>query len=121
VKRGAIVFAILALLLFADGSYLLVRKNDVGGDTGVLFGNSHFFLHAGVVVLISSGFLILGAAIMWAVAVWRETRPAAGGSQVSQAQTSQPQTSQPQTSEARTEASAGSGQTGKGQDHQRQS
>jgi hypothetical protein len=120
-KRGAIVFAVVALLLFADGSYLLVTKNQVGGDTGVLFGNSHFFLSAGTVVLISSGFLILGAAIMWAVAVWRETRPAGGRRQGSQPGVSEPQVSRPQTSGARTEAGAGRGQMRKGQGHQRQS
>jgi len=85
VKRGALVFAVVSLLLFADGSYLQVTKNEVGGDSGVLFGNPHFFLSAGTVVLISGGFLLLGAAIMWAVAVRRERRVPAGRGQVRQA------------------------------------
>jgi hypothetical protein len=71
VKRGAIVFAIVALLLLADGSYLQVSHNNVGGDTGSLFGNPHFFLSAGTVVLISGGLLLAGAAILWALAELR--------------------------------------------------
>jgi hypothetical protein len=109
-KRGAIVFAVVALLLFADGSYLIATKNQVGGDTGVLFGNPHFFLSAGTVVLISSGFLILGAAIMWAVAVWRETRPAPGRRQVSP----------PPASDAPAGPGADSASIREGQTHQRQ-
>ena len=110
-KRGAIVFGVVGLLLFADGSYLLATKNQVGGDTGVLFGNPHFFLSAGTVVVISSLFLILGAAIMWAVAVWRETRPARGRRQASQSQASN----------APAQAGAESAQTREGPGHQRQS
>ena len=98
-KRGAIALAVVGLLLFADGSYLIASKNQVGGDTGVLFGNPHFPLSAGTVVVISSLLLILGAAVMWAVAVWRETRPAGGGERVSQAQVSKATTSETQVSE----------------------
>jgi cytoskeletal protein RodZ len=126
VKRGAIALAVVGLLLFADGSYLIASKNQVGGDTGALFGNSHFFLSAGTVVVISSLLLILGAAVMWAVAVWRETRPAGGGGRVSQDQVNQApasdaQVSQAAASDAPAQAGAGSGQAGKGQSHQRQS
>jgi len=70
-KRGALIFTIVALLLLADGSYLQVTNNNVGGDTGTLFGNPHFFLSAGTVVLISGGVLLLGAVIMWAFALRR--------------------------------------------------
>jgi hypothetical protein len=73
-KRGAVVFAVVALLLLADGSYLQVTRNSVGGDTGTLFGNPHLFLSAGTVVLISGGLLLAGAAIMWAVALLRDRR-----------------------------------------------
>jgi hypothetical protein len=73
-KRGALVFAVVSLLLLADGSYLLVSNNQVGGDTGVLFGNPNMSLSAGTVVLISGGLLLLGAVIMWAVAIRREVR-----------------------------------------------
>lgn len=73
-KRGAVVFAVVALLLLADGSYLQVTRNQVGGDTGTLFGNPKLFLSAGTVVLISGGLLLAGAAIMWAVAQRRDRR-----------------------------------------------
>jgi hypothetical protein len=83
-KRGAVVFAIVSLLLLADGSYLQLTNNQVGGDTGVLFGNPNFALSAGTVVLISGGILLIGAAIMWLVAVRRERHLLAGRGQVSQ-------------------------------------
>ena len=34
-KRGAIVFAVVAVLLLADGTTAMVTNNQVGGDTGV--------------------------------------------------------------------------------------
>jgi hypothetical protein len=119
-KRGALVFAVVAVLLLADGCYLQVSNNQVGGDTGVLFGNPNLFLSAGTVVLISGGFLLLGAAIMWAVAMRRGGRPAAGRGPVGQPQISQSQVSQPPASEARTEAGAERAEMRKGQGHQRQ-
>ena len=77
-KRAAIVFAIVSLLLFADGSYLQVTKNNVGGDTGVLFGNPNLALSAGTVVLISAAVLFVAAAAMWLVAVRRDQRSRRG-------------------------------------------
>ncbi len=110
-KRGALVFAIVALLLLADGAYLQLSNNQVGGDTGVLFGNPNFALSAGTVVLISGGIVLLGAAIMWVVAIRRQGRPSGGRDHVSQSPAR----------EAQTEAGAGQGQIRKGQGHQRQS
>jgi hypothetical protein len=46
-KRVALVFGVVTLLLFADGIYLLATHNQVGGDTGVLFGNSNYYLSPG--------------------------------------------------------------------------
>jgi hypothetical protein len=111
VKRIAVVFSVVALLLLADGSYLQVSNNQVGGDTGVLFGNPRLFLSAGTVVLISGGFLLLGAAVMWAVAIRRQGRPSGARDQVSQ----------PPASEAQTQAGAGQGQIRREQGHHRQS
>jgi hypothetical protein len=73
-KRGALVFGVLALVLLADGSYLQLTDNQVGGDTGVLFGNPNLVLSAGTIVLISGGFLLVGAALMWVVAIRRERK-----------------------------------------------
>ena len=58
-KRVALVFGVVTLLLFADGIYLLATHNEVGGDTGVLFGNPNNFLSAGTVVVISGLFLLV--------------------------------------------------------------
>ena len=63
-RRAAIVFGIVALLLFADGGYLLASHDSVGGDTGILFGNSHYFLNAGTIVVISGLFVLVVTVIM---------------------------------------------------------
>lgn len=71
-KRIALVFGVVSLLLFADGIYLLATHNEVGGDTGVLFGNPNKFLSAGTIVVISALLLLVASAIMWLVGVRRE-------------------------------------------------
>jgi hypothetical protein len=73
-KRAAIVFGVLTLLLFADGIYLLAAHKNPNGDTGVLFGNPDKFLSAGTVVVISAMFLLVATVTMWLVAVRREDR-----------------------------------------------
>ena len=73
-KRAAIVFGVLTLLLFADGIYLLATHTNPNGDTGVLFGNPDNFLSAGTVVVISALLLLVATVIMWLVAVRREDR-----------------------------------------------
>ena len=73
-KRAAIVFGVLTLLLFADGIYLLATHKNPNGDTGVLFGNPDKFLSAGTVVVISALFLLVATVAMWLVAVRREDR-----------------------------------------------
>lgn len=93
-KRIALVFFIVSLLLFADGIYLQAANDQVGGDTGVLFGNPNLVLSAGTVVLISAGLLILGAAIMWMMAARREATTRArrpGRAQAAAAQPEQPE------------------------------
>ena len=73
-KRVALVFGVVTLLLFADGIYLLATHNQVGGDTGVLFGNPNKFLSAGTIVVISALLLLVASVIMWLVAVRREDK-----------------------------------------------
>jgi hypothetical protein len=73
-KRAAIVFGVLTLLLFADGIYLLAAHKNPNGDTGVLFGNQNNFLSAGTVVVISALLLFVATVIMWLTAVRREDR-----------------------------------------------
>jgi ABC-type Na+ efflux pump permease subunit len=73
-KRAALVFGIVSLLLFADGGYLLATHNQVGGDTGTLFGNPNYYLSAGTVVVISAFLLFVAGVTMWLVAVHREDK-----------------------------------------------
>ena len=73
-KRLALVFGIVSLLLFADGIYLLATHNEVGGDTGVLFGNPNKFLSAGTVVVICALLLLVASVSMWLVGVRREDK-----------------------------------------------
>ena len=73
-KRLALAFGIVSLLLFADGIYLLATHNEVGGDTGVLFGNPNKFLSAGTIVVISALLVLVASVIMWLVDVRREDK-----------------------------------------------
>ena len=73
-KRIALVFGVVSLLLFADGIYLLATHDEVGGDTGVLFGNPNKFLSAGTVVVICALLLLVASVIMWLVGVHREDK-----------------------------------------------
>jgi hypothetical protein len=81
-RRAALVFGIVSLLLLADGGYLLASHDNVGGDTGVLFGNPKYYLNAGSVVLLSGLFVLAVSVVMWLVDVRRgdgepERRPLA--------------------------------------------
>ncbi len=73
-RRAALVFGILSLLLFADAAYLLATHNNVGGDTGTLFGNSHYYLNAGTVVALSATFVFVASVVMWLADVRREDK-----------------------------------------------
>ena len=73
-RRAALVFGILALLLFVDGIYLVAAHKNPNGDTGTLFGNSHYQLNAGTVVVLSGVLVLAAAVIMWLVAVHREDK-----------------------------------------------
>jgi hypothetical protein len=79
-RRAALVFGILSLLLFADAAYLLATHNNVGGDTGTLFGNSHYYLNAGTVVALSATFVFVASVIMWLADVRREDKKREGRS-----------------------------------------
>lgn len=113
-KRIAIVTAVIAVLLLIDGAYLQLSNNEVGGDSGVLFGNPNIFLSAGTVVLISGGLVLLGAGLMWAVAISRERRLAGAASPAGQPRAGDAQ------AQTGTTVAAAQAQTGEGTDHQRQ-
>jgi hypothetical protein len=73
-KRAAYIFAVLSLLLIADGVYLEVSNNQQGcgcnGDSGTLFGGSTSVnLSTGTEVLIGGALLLIVTGILWILAV----------------------------------------------------
>jgi drug/metabolite transporter (DMT)-like permease len=112
-KRGAIIFGVLAVLLIGNGWYLIATNNNVGGDTGELFGNQHHFLSAGQEVLISGIMLAIASIIMWTVAWIRRDR-----SPATRDEPSQPPVSQVQ---AQAQVAAGQGESDKELSDQRES
>jgi hypothetical protein len=120
-RRGALVFGVLALLLFADGIYLVATHKNPNGDTGTLFGNSSYYLNAGTVVVLSGVFVFAVSVGMWLVDVnrqdkERERRPAGGpptseqpgpsGRTASGAPAGDPPTSEPARQSGRTASKA---------------
>jgi hypothetical protein len=79
-KRVTLVFGILAVLLLADGAYLELTNNQVGGDQGSFFGNPNFVLSAGATVLIAGGLLLVVTIVMWLASARRQPRPQGGRS-----------------------------------------
>ena len=111
-KRATYIFAVLSMLILADGVYLEVSNNQQGcgcnGDGGTLFGGSTSVnLSTGTEVLIGGGLLLIVTGILWVVAMRRNRGPAAanGRTHASPAQAGQ--------SPAKTEVTAGQGQVAK--------
>jgi hypothetical protein len=107
VKRAAYIFAVLSLLIIADGVYLDVSNNQQGcgcnGDSGSLFGGSTSInLSTGMEVLIGGGLLLIVTGIVWIVAMRRDRGLAAanGRAQASPAQTGQAQAAEAQAGQA---------------------
>jgi hypothetical protein len=122
VKRAAYIFAVLSLLIIADGVYLEVSNNQQGcgcnGDSGTLFGGSTSInLSTGTEVLIAGGLLLIVAGIVLIVAMRRDRGLAVanGRAQAGQAQAGQSQAASAQAgqSPAKTEVAAGQGQVAK--------
>jgi hypothetical protein len=76
-KRVTIIFAVVAVLLFADGLWMQLTHYHPG-DQNNFFGNGNIILSDGQVILISAGFLFLATVVMWLVAVRRGTQPVTG-------------------------------------------
>jgi hypothetical protein len=117
VKRAAYVFAVLSLLLIADGLYLEVSNNQQGcgcnGDSGTLFGGSTSVnLSTGTEVLIGGALLLIVTGILWILAMRRGRGLAAadGRAQAGQSPAAKAQAGQ---SPAKTEVTAGQGQVAK--------
>ena len=88
-KRAAIIFAVLAVLLFVDGLYMILA-NYHPGDANTFFGNQTWNISDGEVTIISSGFLALAAVIMWVFAGRRAARLRAQPPESDPAKTEQP-------------------------------
>jgi hypothetical protein len=88
-KRFALILAVVAVLVFADGLYM-VLANYHPADANTFFGNQTWNLSDGEVTIISSGFLALAAVIMWLVAVRRDARSRAQRLESDPAKTEQP-------------------------------
>jgi hypothetical protein len=73
-RRAALVFGILSLLLFADGIYLVATHKNPNGDTGTLFGNSSYYLNSGTVVVLSGVLVFAASMFMWLVDVYRQDK-----------------------------------------------
>jgi uncharacterized membrane protein len=76
-KRVTVVFAVVSVLLLADGLWMELT-NYHPGDQNTFFGNGNLILSDGQVMLITAGFLIVVTAVMWLVAARRESRSPAG-------------------------------------------
>jgi hypothetical protein len=73
-RRAALIFGALALLLFLDGIYLVAAHKNPNGDTGTLFGNSSYYLNSGTVVVLSGVLVLIASVIMWLVDVHRQDK-----------------------------------------------
>jgi hypothetical protein len=67
VKRAALVFAVAAVLLLADGLYQDVTHYQPG-DHNPIFGNPRITVSDGTTVLIAAGLLIAVSIGMWVLA-----------------------------------------------------
>lgn len=65
-KRAALVFGVLAVLLLADGLYMEL-SNYQPGDQNAFTGNPNIILSDGATVLIAGGALAVVSALMWLV------------------------------------------------------
>jgi hypothetical protein len=63
-KRAALVFGVLAVLLLADGTWMELT-NYQPGDQNPVFGNPHFIVSDGATVLAAGGMLLVVAVVMW--------------------------------------------------------
>lgn len=74
-KRAALVFGVVAVLLLADGLWMEFTHYQPG-DQNPLFGNPHLIVSDGTTVLVAAALVALAAVVMRVVAVRREAGPA---------------------------------------------
>jgi hypothetical protein len=73
-KRAALVFAVLSVLVIADGIYLELANNQQGcgcnGDSGALFGGG-INISTGAEVLIGGVLLLIATGLFWGLSLLR--------------------------------------------------
>lgn len=77
-RRIALIFTVVSVLLLADGLWMELA-NYRPGDANTFFGNQNWNLSDGEVTLISAGFFTLATAIMWAFVLRRRAGSRARG------------------------------------------
>ena len=71
-RRIALITSVISLVLLVLGIVeALTNYQWAQGDQNALFGNQKILLNDGVTVLIAAGFLIVGSAVMWVIALRR--------------------------------------------------
>ena len=69
-KRLAIITTVISLVLLIIGLIdWATNYNWAQGDQNPLFGNQSILLNDGMTVIIAAGFLLVGSAIMWLLAI----------------------------------------------------
>jgi hypothetical protein len=69
-KRLAIITTVISLVLLIIGLIdWATNYNWAQGDQNALFGNQSILLNDGMTVIIAAGFLLIGSAIMWLLAM----------------------------------------------------
>jgi len=68
-KRMAIIFSVLAVGMLILGLVENITNFRWASDQNTFFGNAHWVLNDGKVVLILSGFLIIASVLMWFMAL----------------------------------------------------
>ncbi len=63
-KRVALVFGVIALLLLGDGLYMQVT-NYQPGDQNPIFGNPKYIVSDGTTVLVAGGLMLAVSLVMW--------------------------------------------------------
>ncbi len=76
-RRAALVVAVLAVLLLADGLYMELTSYQPG-DQNTFTGNPNIILSDGATVLIAGGALAVVSVLMWLIGVRGRTHGTGG-------------------------------------------
>jgi energy-coupling factor transporter transmembrane protein EcfT len=71
-KRLAVVFTVVTVLLLILGLADWLTNYNWSNDQDPLFGNPHILLNDGATVLVATGFLAAVTALLWALALRKD-------------------------------------------------